>query len=36
MFKKIAAIVLAAYSIGFIVKVLKNEEIEEVALQDRA
>lgn len=32
----IAAVVLAAYSIGFIVKVLKNEEIEEAALQDRA
>lgn len=32
----IAAVVLTAYSLGFIVKILKNEEIEETALQDRA
>ena len=32
----IAAVILAVYSVGFIVKILKGEEIEEVALQDRA
>lgn len=32
----VAAVILTAYSIMFIIRVIKNEKIEETALQDRA
>lgn len=32
----VAAVILTGYSIVFVYKILKNEEIEETALQDRA